>query len=141
MANRVAVMNETCLEDLIEEYGSKNTQLKGLKEEVDKSNGLIKSLMKEGNMTEAQTENWVATYSVQHRESVDEDKLLELLKKEWTARNGSMQCPYIKLKEYVDFDVLEDMIYNNKVTSDALACIDNCRNTKEIEVLKVTHRK
>ena len=97
--------------------------------------------MREREIKDYQVDDWKATYSVQRRESMNEDKLLDVLKKNWTAHNGSMQCPYIKTKEYVDFDILEDAIYRNELSNEVLMEMDTCKEVKEVETLKVAKVK
>lgn len=74
-------------------------------------------------------------YSITKRESLDEDKLLVQLKK----YAPDTQC--IKTKEYIDMDVLENELYHDKLSSEALAAMDTCRNVKEIPTLNIRKAK
>lgn len=135
------VENTVSLDDLIRSYGRNNANLKEVKAVVDADNSKIKAIMREREIKDYQVDDWKATYSVQRRESMNEDKLLDVLKKNWTAHNGSMQCPYIKTKEYVDFDILEDAIYRNELSNEVLMEMDTCKEVKEVETLKVSKVK
>ena len=115
--------------------------MKEVKAVVDADNAKIKAIMREREIKDYQVDDWKAVYSVQRRESMNEDKLLDVLKKNWTAHNGSMQCPYIKTKEYIDFDILEDAIYRNELSNEVLMEMDTCKEVKEVETLKVSKVK
>ena len=122
------------LDQLIVAYGRYNTNYKELKGLVDTYNADIKKVMKEQGITTKETNGWKAVYSVQKRESMNEDKLLEIL------RNNGIES-VIKTREYVDFDALEDAIYKGDVPKEVLLTIDTCREVKEVETLKVTKLK
>lgn len=118
------------------------------KEEYDKydkavkaENSLIKDLMKELNLTVIAYKDWKVTYSVAERKSMDEDMLLEVLKHAWTEKNGSMECPYIKTKQYVDMDALEAAIYNGQVSDDTLLEMKKCESCKEVVTLRLSKNK
>ena len=135
------VENTVSLDDLIRSYGRNNANLKEVKAVVDADNAKIKAIMREREIKDYQVDDWKAVYSVQRRESMNEDKLLDVLKKNWTAHNGSTQCPYIKTKEYIDFDILEDAIYRNELSNEVLMEMDTCKEVKEVETLKVSKVK
>ena len=72
-----------------------------------------------------------AKITVQNRQIMNEDKLLETIKK--------LDRPdLIKTKEYVDMDLLEKALYNNEIDAKEL---DSCVTTKEIITLKVSMNK
>lgn len=139
--NLSVVLEEESLDTLIKTYGTYNTNLKELKSIVDDNNAKIKAIMRNKGINTYSVEDWKASYTVQKRESMNEDKLLDLLKVDWKERHGDEVCPYIQTKEYVNFDALEDAIYKDSIPKNTLLQMDSCREVKEVEVLKVTKVK
>lgn len=98
--------------------------------EID--NKKIKELMSKLDTKEFETDNGlIAKVSVQNREGFNEPALIEKLKE-------LNMLVAIKTKEYVDMNVLEDLIYNGYVDAKDLT---NCKETKQVTVLKVSKKK
>lgn len=135
MAKRI--VKEESLTTLIPEFGELKTQADSYKKEADVKNKQIKKLMAEEGLEEKEVDGWQVKYTVALTESYDEDAMLEALKKDWAKRNGSMECPYIKTKEYIDEEVLEDMIYKGQLPKKLVASLDKFRIVKETEKLSV----
>lgn len=107
-----------------------------LKKQIENLNANIKQSMELDKLNEVELDDGAKVcYSITKRESLDEDKLLVQLKK--YAPNT--QC--IKTKEYIDMDILESEIYHDKLSSEALAAMDTCRNVKEIPTLTIKKAK
>lgn len=123
------------LDTLIPTYAKNKAMLDDYKKICDDENKQIKELMDEGSY---ETSGWKATKSIQHRETMNEDKLLDILKQYPTA---CYEQGLIKTKEYVDMDVLESMIYKGVIDKNVLLEIDKCRESKEVVTLKVTKVK
>ena len=123
------------LNELIDAYALNKNELDSYKKICDKENAEIKALMTELELDKAMTDDYVATLTVQRRETMDEDMLLEVL----------INCGYkdlvIRTKEYVDMDLLENAIYNEKIDKETLLQMNNCKSVKEVPTLKVTKRK
>ena len=80
---------------------------------------------------------YVAKLSTSVSESLDEERLLELLKEVIKDKiPGS-----IKTKEYVDMDVLESAIYHDNIPEEVVLQMDNCKIRTEKTALRVTTRK
>lgn len=122
------------LTNLIPKYAENKHEMDTLKKVCDKENAQIKSFMKEIKQDKFEAGDYVANYSVQNRTNVNEEKLLEVLKN--VKLNEA-----IKTREYVDFDVLEDLIYKDKVNKQTKLEIDNCNESKQVEVLKITKKQ
>lgn len=122
------------LEQLIDAYALNKNELDSYKKICDAENAEIKALMTELELDKASTENYTATLSIQHRETMDEDKMLEVV------RNSGLSH-LIRTKEYVDMDLLEDELYHNKIDADTMAAMNRCWSTKEVQVLKITKKK
>ena len=123
------------LHDLMLDYANLKSELDKLDKQTKKRNAEIKELMAELDLTEETYNGYRCVKSVQHRESLDEDKLLIQLK------NYAPNTESIKMKEYVDMDVLESEIYHGQLSDDAMLALDECRNVKEVVVLTVKKEK
>lgn len=123
------------LNELIDAYALNKNELDSYKKICDRENAEIKALMTELELDKAMTDDYVATLTIQSRETMDEDMLLEVL----------INCGYkdlvVRTKEYVDMDLLENAIYNEKIDKETLLQMNNCKSVKEVPTLKVTKRK
>jgi len=118
------------LNEMINQYGVLNKEVNCVKREADKFNKAIKTEMKEKNLDEVSTGTWQAKFQVRKSESLDEEKVIEILK-----RNNIKGI--IKRKEYVDESLLEDAIYAGKLNQDILNEISSCRVVKETIALTI----
>ena len=78
--------------------------------------------------------NYVATYSISHRDTMNEEKLLQIAHK-----YGIIEI--VRTKEYIDFDALEKAIYKGRISSNVLLEMESAKESKEVVTLKVTKRK
>lgn len=118
------------------EYARDKAEESVIKKRLESNNTSIKALMEMLGENEVETEDGsTVCYGVTKRESMNEDKLLEVLHK----YAPDTKC--IKTKEYVDMDVLESEIYNNKLSAEAMTAFDGCRVVKEIPTLTVKKPK
>jgi hypothetical protein len=129
------------LEELIPQYVTNKNELDSYDAICKKENAEIKRLMQEQKLTEKQAGGYVAKCTVSTRETVNEDKMLELLKADWIKRNGTEECPYIKSKEYIDMDALEAALYNSTIPEDVVVSLDTCRESKEVVSLRISKAK
>lgn len=143
MARKIAETKNSLddLKTLIPEYGQNKSKLDEMDKVCKSQNASIKLIMADNQMDSMTVDGWKATYSIQERTSLDEDALLEVLKKDWVERNGSMECPYIKKKEYVDMDALEDAMYNQEVSEDLIVKMKSCETVKKVETLRIAKTK
>lgn len=123
------------LEQLIDAYALNKSELDSYKKLCDAENTEIKALMTELELNKASTQDYTATLSVQHRETMDEDKLLEVL------RDAGYSDLVIRTKEYVDMDLLENAIYHDKIDKETLLAMQRCKEIKEVQTLKISQRK
>lgn len=119
---------------LVNEYYNHKQKL----DEIDKickaENADIKKEMESQNITEFDTADLHAKYIVQKRESMNEDKLIMVLKERGFEN-------FIRTKEYVDMDDLENALYHNDIDTDTIMEMDKCKEVKEVIQLKVTKKK
>lgn len=123
------------LDSLIPRYAANKREQDSYKKLCDKENAEIKAIMKNFALPKYEAGGYRATYSIQKRESVNEEMLLDILK-----RHGDCEG-IIKIKEYIDFDALERAIYNGLIPGDVVCQMDAATEVKEIPTLKVTKIK
>jgi len=122
------------LEKLIPQYAQNKSELDSYKKICDEENKKIKNLMNEQGLTEKEAGNYIAKCITQKRESMNEDKVLEI-----AHQHGLFGI--IKTKEYIDFDALESAIYNGSISTDILVELDSAKEVKEVATLRITKKK
>lgn len=108
-----------------------------IKKVCDEDNKSIKSILTtlpqvSDGKWEHESGGYKATVNTTKKQSLNEDKLLDIL------QNADLNIEgLIKTKEYVDMDVLEDAMYKQLIEHDVLMQIDSCREVKETQVLTI----
>ena len=127
------------LEELIPVFARAKATADEYKKTADEQNKKIKSVIKEIS-DDSQTLE-IAGYRVdfqkQERTSMNEERVLESFdtcKKIKLAK----ELGIIKTKEYIDYDALENAIYNGKLSEKLLVMLQDCEEVKIVEVLKVS---
>lgn len=123
------------LDELIPIYYENKQEYKSYSEMVDRDNLLIKNLMEDAELNKYTVGNLTATLSTRQTESMDEQKLIDLLKKH------NLTEGIIKTTEYVDMDALENVMYAGKIPENVVVEMDKCKIVKETKVLKITRKK
>lgn len=116
------------LKELIESYGKHDDELKELKKICDSEKETIKGLLTEEGKDEENAGAYKVVKVVQHRESFNEEKAIEILK-------DSGATSVIKTKEYIDMEALENAGYSGEISKEVLLKLDTCRTTKEVVTL------
>lgn len=129
------------LSELISSWGKNKSLADDLSKLVKRDSAQIKQIMLEQKITRSVSDRYVAKLSFQHKEEFNEEALLKYIKSEIWKDKGSMECPYIKRVEVIDWDALEKAIYNETITKDQLLEIDKFKETSEIPVLKLDYVK
>ena len=124
---------KTKLEKLIPEYAKNKAFLDDYTNICKKQNAEIKKIMSKSKLDKYEADGYKVTYSETEREKFNEEKLLELAH----AKNIKI----IKKKEYIDFDLLENLIYNNKISKEVLMEIDKYRETSVTVTLRISKTK
>lgn len=122
------------LDELIPQYAANKAEADSYKKICEKENAKIKAIMKDFVVTEYVAGEYKATYSVSTRETINEDRLLEI------AHHFGIP-EIVKTKEYIDFDALEKAIYDGKISDDILMEMDKAKEVKEVVTLRVTKKK
>ena len=121
------------LNTIIPHYYEMKQELDELKKTVEGENADIKREMENRGITDFQIGELIAKYIVAKKESFNEAKLIDVLKKH--------DCTgVIKTREYVDMDALENALYHDAYTKEIIMDIDKCRETKETIQLRVTKK-
>ena len=119
------------LEDLVRAFYFNDSQMKKYKAVSEEEKSQIKDIMKENELTDFAVSGVKVKYVESRKEELDEDKLLEILKK-----NGLTNC--VKTVEVVDMDALENAIYHREVPNSVLKKMDSCKTTKVTVALRVS---
>lgn len=125
------------LDALIPTYGSLDFELKNIKKKADGFKERIKTIVKSLGVKTYRSEDYEITYTEAERVSFKEDKLLTKLKEIVIDKNSETFEGLIKTKEYVDMDVLENLLYHNKFDEADISSISDCQEIKIIPTLKV----
>lgn len=131
----------TAFDALVADYGAIDTKVKELKKIQDDEKESIKATLTETNLSSYTAGGYTVTKVVSNREKLDEEKALVILKKDWIYKYGSMECPYIKTREYVDLDALENAIYVGDVDKETIKKLDECREVTTVISLKCAKEK
>lgn len=124
----------TRLDELIPQYASNKNEMDAYKKLCDKENAEIKSIMKDLALQKYEAGEYKATYTISKRETMDEEILLEI-----AHQFGIPEI--VKTKEYIDFDALENAIYNGKISPEILTEMDRARSVKEVVTLRISKKK
>lgn len=122
------------LDKLIPQYAANKNELDSYKKICDKENAQIKAIMKDFVVTGYEAGGYKASYIVSKRETLNEEKLLEI-----AHQLGISEI--VKTKEYIDFDALEKAIYDGKISDDILLEMNKAKEVKEVVTLRVTKIK
>jgi len=120
------------LGNYIDDYASAKAELDRQKIAVDAINTDIKKVMRDNNLDTFSTTKNSATLVVQHRDSINEDRMLSILISSGVNIEG-----LIKTKEYIDMEVLESAIYSGNIPNEILEKLNTCRETKEVVTLRI----
>lgn len=133
MARKTLVVDERTLDELIKSYYLNKAELDGYDKICKEENAKIKSKMDKIKQDTYAVDDLTAKITIQRRESFNEAKLLEVVKKH------DIDC--IRIKEYVDMDALESVIFSGAISKEALLELNSCKEVKEVQTLKITKKK
>ena len=118
---------------LVDEYAKNKKAFDELKKLCEEQNKELKSLMKELDLADCSTKDWYVKLGQQKRESMNEDMLLDI------AHKNNLQI--IKVKECIDYDSLENLLYKGEIAKDVIREINKARQVKIVTTLKVAKKK
>ena len=135
MRKKIEFDAERALEDLVPSYAVNKAELDSYEKICESENAQIKSQMLDKGITAYSAGGYTAKYITSERTSMNEDKLLAIIKKHNIA-------VAIKTREYVDMDALENYLYHldeeDEITKNILKDIDTCRDVKEVVTLRIS---
>lgn len=122
------------LDELIPAYAVNKERLNNFDKLCKEQNSKIKAIMQDFVVPVYKTHDYTATYSVSTRESMNEERLLEI-----AHQFGIPEI--VKTKEYIDFDALEKAVYDGKISDEILLEMDKAKEVKEVVTLRVKKAK
>lgn len=141
MRKKIKVETVEPLEILIPRYAQNKDKMESYKKLVDKDNKQIKEAMKSAGETDKEAGGYIAKYTVQQRESMNEDILISLFTSVPAFAKIQDELNIVKQKPYIDYDALESAIYGGKFTPEMLMDLDRAREVKEVVTLRVNKIK
>lgn len=114
------------------DYCEIDEQIKTLTKQKNVLKDKICAYMDEEGIDKAVVQGYSLTRSVSQRTTVDEDKLVTVVKGWHLSGTDGL----IKTKEYVDTDVLEALTYKGLVTPTELKGLETCRKVTEVVTLR-----
>ena len=126
--------NKKLLNELIPRYAVNKAELDSYKKICEDENKQIKELMQQEKLEDWTIGAVTAKCIVQRRESMNEDILLEIAHK-YKLRT------IIKTKEYIDYDALENMLYQGNVSAAIVAEMDKAKEVNDVVTLRLTRKK
>lgn len=127
--------DEQRLGGLVERYALNKSELDSYKKICDQENSEIKELMAKLGKDEYSVGELTAKISEIKKESMNEERLIQILKKHGKA-DGIIQT-----KEYVDMDALENYLYNNSPENEFLQDLSSCKIVNTVVQLRVKRNK
>ena len=132
----------TKLQELICCYFSNKNNEKNLKKVIDEQNKQLKEILTDGDTYATEDGDYMYSYNGlvvklhnTEKKSLNEEKLLEI------AHKHKDLAPVIKTKEYIDMDVLEDMMYRGDISLAIKKEISKCEEIKVTPTLTVKEEK
>lgn len=134
-------INIVSLDDLILRYANNKAEFDSYKKLCDTDNAKIKELMLAENISEKQVEGYKATCTVSQRETMKEDILISMFTSLPAFIKLAEEYGIIKKKPYVDFDALEKVIYDGKLSNEQLLELDKAKESKDVVTLRISKVK
>lgn len=129
------MLSKEQMDTLVSEFGKNDAEFKQLKKLVESQKTDIKQQLDLMGESDYSSGGYKVHCSVSTRESLNEDKLIQRLKK----FAPDTEC--IKTKEYIDMEVLENEIYHEKLSAEAMTALNECKESKEVVTLTVKKEK
>lgn len=117
------------LKEKLKTYYDLNTQSKSIKKIQDSLNKDIKELMVSGNLDEIEIDGYKAKVTTISNVSFDPDILLAIVKE--IGRDD-----LIKIKEYVDIDDIERLVYSEDISAESLIPAQILKEQVRLDVRK-----
>lgn len=119
-------VEETNLKKTIDSLAEEKAQKTKLENSIKSKGDFIKSKFKELEIDEYYGDNYRAYLQYSNKINMDEEKVIEILKE--NCKKADLK-DVIKTKEYVDFDALENLIYNGGIEAQKLEPAQSVKTT------------
>lgn len=117
---------EANLKKTIDNLAEEKAQKTKLENSIKSKGDFIKSKFKELEIDEYYGDNYRAYLQYSNKINMDEDKVIEILKE--NCKKADLKN-VIKTKEYVDFEALENLIYNGGIEAQKLEPAQSVKTT------------
>lgn len=134
LAETTSEVSNNQLDELVPQYAHNKETADNLKKTLDSQNKAIKELMEESKIDKYSAGGYKASYIVQHRETMNEEKLLNIIHNNPDVFEG---LGVVQVKECVDMDALENALYNGKIPQDIVSKLTTCKETKDVVTLRI----
>lgn len=118
-------------------WGKNKSQADELNKDVKRDADEIKQIMLAEKLDSSISGDYEAKLSFQHKETFDEEGIVEFIRKYIWTNKKQEECPYLKLTVSVDWDALENGIYNGDITEEQMLEIGKFKTVIETPVLKL----
>lgn len=129
------------LDELVTQYGANDAKFKELKKVCDGEKEEIKTRLNEEGVSDWTAGGYTVKRIESERTSMNEERMLEILKLDWQKRYGDIPCPYIQTIEVIDMDALEAALYAEELPDDVVQDLYHCRTTQTVVTLKCSKAK
>ena len=129
------------LDELVEKFANWDSEIKRLTKDADAYKEQIKKMMLERHCDSYTAGGYVVSCIVSERTSLNQEKMLDILKKDWASRSNGFPCPYVKTVEVLDMDALEAALYSQDIPKSVVKELDSCREVKKVTTLKCSREK
>lgn len=136
MANQTQILDE-----LIPQYAQNKAEFDSYKKICEKENAQIKAIMATLPDNVYEAGGYRATYSIQHKDKMDEEVLLSLFSSVAEFVSVADRYNIVKSKPYIDFDALEKAIYDNALSKEQIVELDKANISNDVPVLRLTKIK
>lgn len=122
------------LDTLIPQYAQNKNEFEAYKKICEDENAEIKKIMGDYVLQHYTAGGYKVVRSIQERDTMDEEMLLNI-----AHIHGIPEI--VKTKEYIDYDALEKLIYDGKISDDILLEMNKAKSTKCIVSLRISKVK
>ena len=129
------------LDELIPIYAENKREMESYKKLCDEQNAQIKDILKTVKDGTYITGGYKAKRIVSEKETMNEDMLISLFTSVPAFVAVADNYDIVKTKPYIDFDVLEKVIYDGVLSDEQIADLSKATEKKEIVSLRVTKIK
>ena len=140
-SNATRSQNLSKLSKLVKEWGEEKVVCDDLTKKVKDYAAQIKKIMIAENLEDSESGPYIAKLSFSHTENFDEGGMISFIKSVLWADKGSMECPYIKRVEVVDWDAIEKAMYNGDISKEHILEMDKFKSVTDTPVLKLAKVK